>query len=149
MKKNKIIPCIWLTTKDGSLSQVLEYYKTAFGKNLAIGKVNAIEKTSSGHTEICEIELFGLFYSLMSTEKLHQHLNDSISFTIYCEDQKEIDHYWKHFTEKGEEIACGWCNDMFGIRWQVLPFNFENLLKEPKAFKVMMGQKKIIIDEYS
>ena len=84
----------------------------------------------------------------MSTADGHHPLNDAISFMINCEDQKEIDKYWDYFTQDGEESQCGWCIDKYGLRWQVLPKNLDELMNLPNSFKVMMGQKKIVIEEY-
>ena len=75
----------------------------------------------------------------MSTEKEHHTFNDALSFTINCEDQKEIDKIWNYFTRDGKESQCGWCIDKFGLRWQVLPVNFGELVSKPNAWKVMMS----------
>ncbi|MCG8698362.1 MAG: VOC family protein [Bacteroidales bacterium] len=75
-------------------------------------------------------------------------LNDSVSLIINCENQQEIDKPWNYFTSEGEESQCDWCNDKYGLRWQVLPRNIGELMSQPKAGEVMMGQKKIIIEEY-
>ena len=67
---------------------------------------------------------------------------------INCDGQNEIDKYWDYFTKEGNEVQCGWCIDKFGLRWQVLPKNLAELMSKPNAFKVMMGQKKIVIKDY-
>ncbi len=84
----------------------------------------------------------------MSTAIEHHPLNDAVSFMINCEDQSEIDTYWNYFTLEGNESQCGWCTDKYGLRWQVLPKNLGELMSKPNSFKVMMNQKKIVIEEY-
>lgn len=62
--------------------------------------------------------------------------------------QSEVDHYWDYFTTKGKGLKCGWCLDKYGLRWQVLPGSFGELMSRPNAFEVMMKQEKIIIEDY-
>lgn len=47
--------------------------------------------------------------------------NESISFFVTCKDQKEVDYYWERLTEGGNESACGWLKDKFGVSWQIVP----------------------------
>ncbi|HBK88998.1 MAG: VOC family protein [Cyclobacteriaceae bacterium] len=146
---NKIVPSIWFASPGGKLDVVVTYYQGVFGDQFQPGKVMAFGDTPSGHTEVCEVQLFGRKYAWMSTATEHQPLNDAISFVINCEDQAEIDRYWNYFTKEGMESQCGWCVDKFGLRWQVLPRNFGQLLGKPNGAAVMMKQRKIVISEYN
>ncbi len=148
MNQNKIVPSLWFSTKGGDILQVIEYYKNVFGKDYQSGQIIPLGDTPSGNTEICEVHIFGQKYSFMSTAKEHHPLNDAISFVINCEDQNEIDKYWNYFIQEGEESQCGWCIDKYGLRWQVLPTNFGELMSKPNSFEVMMKQKKIVIEDY-
>ncbi len=148
MNTHKIIPCLWFNADGGTLSKVIEYYKNVFKNDFEGGQIIPLGETPSGNAEMCEVRIFGQKYSLMSTEKEHHALNDALSFMINCIDQKEIDKYWDYFTHDGEESQCGWCIDKYGLRWQVLPENLEELMSKPNAFEVMMNQKKIVIAEY-
>ncbi len=63
--------------------------------------------------------------------------NESVSFQVFCQNQKEIDYYWKELTADGEEGQCGWLKDKFGISWQIIPSVLPELLNDPsKAGKV-------------
>jgi predicted 3-demethylubiquinone-9 3-methyltransferase (glyoxalase superfamily) len=84
----------------------------------------------------------------MNTAKEHHPLNDAMSLILNCEDQNEIDKYWDYFTREGEESQCGWCIDKYGLRWQVLPENWKELMNQPNAAEIMMNQTKIIIADY-
>jgi predicted 3-demethylubiquinone-9 3-methyltransferase (glyoxalase superfamily) len=148
MKHNKIIPSLWFSADGGKLSKIVEYYKTIFGNDFEGGNIILLGDTPSGNTEMCEAEIFGQKYSFMSTAREHQPLNDAVSFTINCKDQNEIDKFWNYFTHDGEESQCGWCIDKYGLRWQVIPENLGELMSKPDAWKVMMSQKKIVIEDY-
>ncbi len=148
MNNNKIVPCLWFSTDGGSITPIINYYKNIFGEDLKQGQIIPLGETPSGKTEMCEAHILGQKYVLMNTANEHHPLNDAISFMIYCEDQAEIDQFWDYFTAEGMESQCGWCIDKYGLRWQVLPKNLGELMSRPNAFKVMMGQKKIVIEEY-
>lgn len=148
MNQNKIVPCLWFCTDGGNISKLIEYYKNIFGKDFQDGTIFPLGETPTGNTEICEVHIFGQIYMLMTTANEHHPLNDAISLMINCENQNEIDKYWNYFTQEGEESQCGWCIDKYGLRWQVLPKNFDELMGKPNSFEVMMQQKKIVIEEY-
>ena len=60
----------------------------------------------------------------------------AVSFIVECEDQKEVDYYWDHLTEGGEEVQCGWLTDKFGLSWQIVPKELEILMSDPDPVKV-------------
>jgi predicted 3-demethylubiquinone-9 3-methyltransferase (glyoxalase superfamily) len=66
--------------------------------------------------------------------------NEAVSFVIECDDQQEVDYFWKALTEGGQEIECGWLKDRFGLRWQVVPtalFRMQNDPDQEKAQRAM------------
>ena len=77
--------------------------------------------------------------------------SQGVSFMIYAETQDEIDHYYYKLSEGGEQLACGWLTDKFGLSWQVTPPILMQLLSDPdreKAGRVteaMFKMTKIII----
>lgn len=146
--QNKITPNIWITTFNGKISTVVDYYKNIFTDHFSAGNIISIGETPSGYSELCEVYIFGQKYIFLATSKEHHPLNDAVSFVINCEDQNEIDKYWNYFTWDGKESQCGWCMDKFGVRWQVIPKNLGELMQYPGSFEVMMKQKKIVIQEY-
>ncbi len=51
----------------------------------------------------------------------------AFSFTIGCKDQEEIDHYWNLLSAVPEVENCGWCQDEFGIFWQIVPEKLQEI----------------------
>jgi 2-polyprenyl-6-hydroxyphenyl methylase/3-demethylubiquinone-9 3-methyltransferase len=51
----------------------------------------------------------------------------------------------------GEESACGWCRDKWGLSWQISPRALIEAVTDPdrtaarRAFDAMMGMRKIDI----
>jgi predicted 3-demethylubiquinone-9 3-methyltransferase (glyoxalase superfamily) len=81
------------------------------------------------------------------------HFTDAISFMISCEMQEEIDRYYDGLAANGgEEIACGWVKDRFGIVWQIIWGSMSKLLfggdreATGRTFQAMMAMKKIDIE---
>ena len=74
---------------------------------------------------------------------------EAFSFQIATDDQEETDRYWNAIVNNGgEESACGWCNDKWGISWQITPRVLTEALaagggEAKRAFEAMMDMRKI------
>lgn len=56
------------------------------------------------------------------------HLDEAFSFYLRVDGQEEVDHYWEVLTaDGGEPGPCGWCKDKFGVSWQVIPRELEDM----------------------
>ena len=78
--------------------------------------------------------------------------NESFSFQVATADQAETDRYWNAIVNHGgEESACGWCKDKWGVSWQITPVALTQAITDPdpaaakRAFDAMMQMKKIDI----
>ncbi|MCJ2083701.1 VOC family protein [Methylobacterium sp. J-090] len=75
--------------------------------------------------------------------------NEAFSFQIATEDQAETDRLWNAIVDNGgQESACGWCKDRWGISWQITPRVLTAALaaggeEAKRAFTAMMGMRKI------
>ena len=72
-----------------------------------------------------------------------QRLTPAISFFVRCDSQEEIDSYWEKLVAGGQPVACGWLTDRFGLSWQIVPRNIEELIDHPRAMEAMMGMIKM------
>jgi predicted 3-demethylubiquinone-9 3-methyltransferase (glyoxalase superfamily) len=74
---------------------------------------------------------------------------EAFSFQIATDDQAEADRYWNAIVGNGgEESACGWCKDRWGVSWQITPRALTDALaaggdEAKRAFQAMMEMKKI------
>jgi predicted 3-demethylubiquinone-9 3-methyltransferase (glyoxalase superfamily) len=78
--------------------------------------------------------------------------NEAFSFQVATYDQAETDRYWNAIVESGgQESACGWCKDKWGVSWQITPAVLLQAITDPdpaaskRAFEAMMTMKKIDI----
>ena len=75
--------------------------------------------------------------------------SEAFSFQIATDDQEETDRYWNAIVGNGgEESACGWCRDRWGLSWQITPRTLSDAMKAggdeaKRAFDAMMKMKKI------
>ncbi len=78
--------------------------------------------------------------------------NQAFSFQVSTADQAETDRYWNAIINNGgQENACGWCQDKWGLSWQITPIALMKAVTDPdraaakRAFDAMMTMKKIDI----
>ncbi|MEY4983425.1 MAG: hypothetical protein RIR62_1691 [Pseudomonadota bacterium] len=75
--------------------------------------------------------------------------SEAFSFQIMTGDQAETDRYWNAIVGNGgQESACGWCKDRWGISWQITPRTLTEALaaggdEARRAFTAMMDMGKI------
>ena len=74
--------------------------------------------------------------------------NEAISLQVNCKDQAEIDYLWEKLSAVPESEQCGWCKDQFGVSWQIVPENMEDLMAKPDAFKKLMQMHKIVVADF-
>ena len=80
--------------------------------------------------------------------------NPAMSIVVTCQTQKEVDCYYEKLQEGGgQEMACGWVTDRYGVSWQVVPEILPRLLagedrkRADRVMRVMMQMKKLVIVE--
>jgi 2-polyprenyl-6-hydroxyphenyl methylase/3-demethylubiquinone-9 3-methyltransferase len=78
--------------------------------------------------------------------------NEAFSFQVATVDQDETDRYWNAIVGNGgQESACGWCKDKWGVSWQITPIALTSAITDPdpaaakRAFDAMMQMNKIDI----
>jgi predicted 3-demethylubiquinone-9 3-methyltransferase (glyoxalase superfamily) len=136
--QNPIIPCLWC--KDDALAKA-EYYCNIFPNSKILGQ----------HPAMVTFELNGNKFQALNGGVDFPY-NESISFTIMCQNQTEVDHYWDTFiTDGGKAQDCSWCQDKWGMRWQIVPKRLGELMMDPdpikaaKVMQAMMKMQKIIV----
>ena len=75
--------------------------------------------------------------------------SEAFSFQIATDDQAETDRYWNAIVGNGgQESACGWCKDRWGLSWQITPRVLTDAMAQGgdvarRAFEAMMTMHKI------
>jgi predicted 3-demethylubiquinone-9 3-methyltransferase (glyoxalase superfamily) len=92
---------------------------------------------------VCGIPCFGL-----NGGDTFRH-SEAFSFQIATDDQAETDRYWNAIVGNGgKEKACGWCEDKWGLSWQITPRVLTDAMAQggdvaKRAFEAMMDMVKI------
>ena len=150
----KITPFLWF---DDQAEDAVNLYTSIF-KNSKLGRIfrytkETAEKTGRpvGSVLTIEFEIEGQKFVALNGGPLFK-FNESISFVVNCETQEEVDYFWEKLTAAGgEESACGWLKDKFGVSWQVVPAVLINMLhdkdqkKSERVMHTMLQMKKIDI----
>jgi len=146
----KITPCLWF---DGDAEEAAEFYVGLIPGSSIDRIFRSPADTPSapaGSVLTVEFSLAGIQYLGLNGGPQYS-FNEAVSFQIHCEDQAEVDRLWQALQKGGEEMACGWIKDRWGLAWQIIPRRLPELLQDPdpvrarKAMEAMMGMIKIDI----
>jgi predicted 3-demethylubiquinone-9 3-methyltransferase (glyoxalase superfamily) len=126
--------CLWFDTQG---EEAARFYTTVF-KDSRLGRISRYTEAGpgpAGSVATVEFELNGQQFFVLNGGPLYT-FNEAVSLTIPCADQAEVDYYWDRLTEGGQEVACGWLKDKFGLFWQVVPTVQMEMMSDPDPEKV-------------
>jgi predicted 3-demethylubiquinone-9 3-methyltransferase (glyoxalase superfamily) len=146
----RITPFLWF---DSQAEEAAQFYTSIFERSrlLTVGRYGDAGPGSPGSVMTVSFELDGEAFVALNGGQQPFHFNESISFVVNCSSQAEVDYFWGRLTEGGEEGACGWLKDKYGLSWQIVPERLIQLITDPdqaksqRAMKAMFEMKKIDI----
>jgi predicted 3-demethylubiquinone-9 3-methyltransferase (glyoxalase superfamily) len=127
----KITPFLWY---DKEAAEAAKFYTSVF-KGSKIKDSKILKDTPSGTVEIVTIEILGQELRLMSAGPFFK-FNESISFVVTCDTQKEIDYYWEKLSADPKAEQCGWLKDKYGLSWQIVPSVLAKMQNDKDSKKV-------------
>ncbi len=143
---SKINPCLWFDTE---AEEAAKFYCSIF-KNTRMGRVSRyvnegqeIHGKAAGSVMAVEFELDGQKFAALNGGP-HFKFTEAISFQIHCDDQQEVDYFWKKLSEGGTEGPCGWLKDKYGLSWQVVPEVLFEMLMDPDQEKAKRVTKAFL-----
>lgn len=147
----KITPNLWF---DGNAVAAAEFYVSLFpGSRIDQIQRSAADNpsTKQGDVLLVQLTLAGRPYIAINGGPQFP-FTEAISFQIDCADQPEVDELWeKLISNGGSPSQCGWCQDQFGLSWQVIPRRLPELLSSPdrevaqRVMEAMLTMSKIDI----
>lgn len=147
----QLTPNLWF---DGNAQEAVDFYLSVFPDSKIISTqrypeegLADFQKDMAGKVLVIEFELSGNPFVAINAGPEFK-FNESISFSIPCKDQDEIDYYWAKLSTVPESEQCGWCKDQYGLSWQVVPENMGELMARPNAYANMMQMKKLVIADF-
>lgn len=150
----KITPFLWF---DDQAEEAAKFYTSIFtnskvGRILRYGEEAAKVSQSDrpvGSVLTIEFEIEGQKFTALNGGPAFK-FNESISFVVNCDTQKEVDSFWEKLTaDGGQESQCGWLKDKFGVSWQVVPSVLIEMLHDKdsekceRVMKAMLQMQKI------
>jgi 2-polyprenyl-6-hydroxyphenyl methylase/3-demethylubiquinone-9 3-methyltransferase len=138
---------------DGTAREAAEFYVSLF-PDAELGDISFYQSDAQrpeGDVLTVAFTLFGRPYVALNGGPGFPH-SEAVSFQVACDDQDDVDRLWNALiADGGAESRCGWCQDRFGVRWQVIPRQLGDYLGSPDpeasayAFAQMMTMSKIIV----
>jgi 2-polyprenyl-6-hydroxyphenyl methylase/3-demethylubiquinone-9 3-methyltransferase len=149
VSKNTI--CLWY---DGAALEAATFYAATFPDS----KVGVVMRApgdfpggSKGDVLTVEFTVLGIPCLGLNGGPQFPH-TEAFSFQVATDDQAETDRLWQAIVGNGgQESACGWCKDRWGLSWQITPRALTSALKDPdraaaqRVFEAMMTMGKIDI----
>jgi 2-polyprenyl-6-hydroxyphenyl methylase/3-demethylubiquinone-9 3-methyltransferase len=147
--KNTI--CLWF---NGDAAEAAEFYAKTFPDS-AVGKIyrapGDYPSGTQGDVMMLEFTVMGIPCIGLNGGPAFKH-SEAFSFQVATDDQAETDRYWNAIVSNGgQESACGWCKDKWGLSWQITPRALMEAVADPdraaakRAFEAMMQMGKIDI----
>lgn len=128
--QQKIAPCLWF---DGRAEEAAEFYVSVFpDSHIDYKAMSTIDWPGgkAGRVIMVEFTLAGQRYQTLNGGP-HDPFNDAISLSVTCKDQAEVDRLWDALTaDGGAPVQCGWLKDKFGVRWQIVPEGFMEMIRD-------------------
>jgi predicted 3-demethylubiquinone-9 3-methyltransferase (glyoxalase superfamily) len=146
MAKNTI--CVWY---DKDAEAAARFYAETFPDS-AVGAIwrapGDYPSGKKGDVLVVEFKVAGVSCMGLNGGPQFKH-SEAFSFVIATDDQAETDRYWNAIVGNGgQESACGWCKDKWGVSWQITPRVLTEAMaaggdEAKRAFEAMMTMKKI------
>jgi predicted 3-demethylubiquinone-9 3-methyltransferase (glyoxalase superfamily) len=147
--KNTI--CLWY---DRAALEAAKFYAATFPDS----EVKAVHYApgdfpsgKEGDELTVEFTVFGIPCLGLNGGPAFKH-SEAFSFQVATDDQAETDRLWDAIVGNGgQESACGWCKDKWGLNWQITPRALTDAVTDPdraaakRAFEAMMTMHKIDI----
>ena len=116
----------------GKANEAIKYYTDLF-KDGVIGDIHEYEE---GQAVQEDAKISHANFSILDTEILASDNGtqtdytfiEAISLMVLCVTQAEIDYYWEKLSADPEAEQCGWLKDKFGVSWQIVPANMNELM---------------------
>ena len=131
----KITPNMLFSNEScGRAEEAVKYYTEIFNDS----EIGIISKYGEGEAasrkakvNFAAFKLSGINLSAMDNGfDVDFTFNEAFSLIVNCKDQKEIDYFWDKLSAVPEAEQCGWIKDKFGVSWQIVPENMNQILFE-------------------
>ena len=149
--KTRIATCLWF---DKNAEEAANFYAATFPDS----RVTAVHRSptdypsgKAGDVLTVDFVVLGQSFVGLNGGPMFK-FTEAISFQVFTDTQEETDRYWNAIVGNGgQESACSWCKDKFGLSWQIVPRALMTAMHDPdraaakRAMDAMMTMRKIDI----
>jgi len=133
----KLTPCLWF---DDKAEEAATFYVSIF-KNSRLGSIARYGEAGAqasgrpkGSVMTVTFEIEGQEFVALNGGPLFK-FSEAVSFMVKCNSQAEIDEVWSKLSEGGEEGPCGWLKDKYGLSWQIVVPEWDEMLRDKDTAK--------------
>jgi predicted 3-demethylubiquinone-9 3-methyltransferase (glyoxalase superfamily) len=148
--QSPVTPFLWFDTE---AEDAANFYTSVFPNSriVTVTRYGEAGPRPAGMVMTVAFELNGQRFTALNGGP-EPKFNHAVSFVINCEDQDEVDRYWGLLSDGGQEVACGWLTDRFGLSWQVVPDGLIELITDAdperaqRATEAMLSMTKLDLE---
>jgi predicted 3-demethylubiquinone-9 3-methyltransferase (glyoxalase superfamily) len=133
----KLTPCLWF---DDKAEEAAKFYVSIF-KNSKLGSIARYGEAGAqasgrpkGSVMTVTFEIEGQEFLALNGGPLFK-FTEAVSFMVKCDSQAEIDKMWSKLSDGGEEGPCGWLKDKYGLSWQIVVPEWDEMLRDKDTAK--------------
>ncbi len=87
-----------------------------------------VPDTPAGSAFIIELTIMGQQYIFLNGGPQFP-FDSQVSLYVLCDGQEDVDKYWNALVaDGGKPVQCGWLTDKYGLSWQIIPKQLEELM---------------------
>ena len=128
----KIVTNLWF---DAQAEESANFYCSLFPDSevLNITRYGSAGPGPEGQVMVVDFQLAGQRFTGINGGPEFK-FSEAISLLINCESQEEVDRYWDALlADGGEPSQCGWLKDKYGLSWQVVPREMDEMIASTDA----------------
>jgi predicted 3-demethylubiquinone-9 3-methyltransferase (glyoxalase superfamily) len=153
----KIVPSLlFVGDQNGKAEEAINFYVSLFddARIEAVSRYGpGMEPNAEGAINFASFILAGQRFAAMDSAMEHDFtFTEAVSYLVNCETQDEIDYYWGKLSAVKEAEQCGWLKDRYGVSWQIVPVQLNEMLRDPdpekagRAMQAMLEMKKLDLE---
>lgn len=115
-----VSPVLWF---DGRAEEAIAFYATILGGVTKRWLLNGEQVAGA------ELQIDHMSIAAINVPSSGLPLGGSLM--VVAADQAELDRVWEALLRDGEAQSCGWLRDRYGVMWNVVPAEMDQLMNSP------------------
>jgi len=122
----KAVTCIFLPER---AAEAVAFYLDTVDDSRIVDEFHFDGPGEGAGTSLWNVAIGGTPYQFLGAAGATAQPTQAFSISLTVDDQQSLDRHWNAFIAAGgQEVACGWLTDPFGVSWQIVPRRFYELV---------------------